>query len=475
MTQQSEIGKALNWSAIDTVVQFVASFIVMIVLARMLAPEDFGLMAMLALFITVAGIFVDSGFSQALIQRQTITSVDESTLFFFTIAIGTIISILLCMTAPWIAEFYEQPLLEMLTYWMALNLWINTFSTIHSTLLTKKLDFKTTTKVGTVASIISGVLAVVMALQGWGVWSLVGQVLSATIVRVILFWWLHSWRPTMEFSFNALRSLFSFGGFLLWTGLLNAIYLNLYGLLIGKFHSAQDAGFYVQASRIQKLPANLLGNTVGRVVFPVFSTLADDKDRFVRAMRRALVALMFINFPIMLGMMYAAEPLILLLLGGKWLPMVPVFQALIVVGLMFPLQMLNINALKSLGKSVLIARIQIIKLLVAISLLLFTSPYGILMVAYGQVIATIFAFFVNTHCSKMLLNYGWKEQLRDIAPYFFITIVLMLLCWGCTIVFNLSDQVRLVLVVLFGISYILSCKLAKLSAFNDVFNIIRRK
>lgn len=451
------------------------NFLILIALARILSPTDFGLVAMLALFVAVAGLLIDSGFGQALIQRQQATRVDESTVFFFTLLMGALIALFLCVLASWIAVFFGQPILERMTYWMALNLFLNAFGTIHTTLLTKELDFKTLTKAGGAATVVSGGVAVFMATQGWGVWSLVGQVLASTVTTVLLLWLLHPWRPLWAFSIASLRSFFKFGGFLLWTGMLNTLYINLYALLIGKMHSVQEVGFYSQAQRMQQLPVAVMTNVVGRVAFPVFAAVSEDKSKLARGMSRALVSVMFLNIPLMMGLMVLAEPLVVTLLGEKWLLSVPVMQVLTVVGLMWPLHSLNINVLKAQGHSALNARIQLIKLTIALAILIATSPYGILAIAGGQVIASLFAFFINAHYSKVLLNYGGLAQLRDIAPYLGAGLVMALVLELVIRALDLPIFVELLLAVSAGILvYLAVCYVAKLEALNYLLGMLRR-
>lgn len=476
MANHSRIGHAVSWSAMDALVRYGLNFVFLIILARILAPADFGLVAILGLFIAVAGVLSDSGFSQAIIQRQQTTPTDESTIFFFTLMMGLLVALILCALSTWIAAFYGQPLLEKMTYWMALNLFLNTFGTIHTTLLTKELDFKTITKVGVVATIVSGCVAVLMAFRGWGVWSLVGQVLASTITGVIMLWLLHPWRPQWLFSFASLRSLFKFGGFLLWTGLLYTLYSNLYALLIGKLHSVQEVGYYSQAQRLQQLPVNVMTNVVGRIAFPVFAEAADDKARLSRGLRKGMTSVMSINIPFMLGLMVLTEPLTLTLFGEKWLPSVPVMQVLAVVGLLWPLNVLNINVLKAQGHSALIARIQLVKLTIAISLLLLTSPYGILAIAYGQVAASSLAFFVNAHYTKTLLDYGWIAQLRDVLPYLAASFPMVLSIWAIKWTLKLHVQFELFTAILIGGGiYLLVCKLAKLDVLENLILMIRKR
>lgn len=469
MTIRDRIGHAVSWSAIDLIVRNGLSFLVLIVLARILTPSDFGLMAMLVLFVAVGNLLVDSGFGQAIIQRQKSSLADESTIFYFTLTMGALIAIIMCLAAPHIARFYSHPVLENMTYWMALNLFLNAFGTIHTTLLTKELNFKTISLAGVVATVVSGGVAIIMAMHGWGVWSLVGQILASTIVLVSMLWLLHSWRPMWVFSFESLRSYFRFGGFVLWTGILSTIHTNLYALIVGKLHSVQDVGFFSQARRLQLLPVNIMTTVVARVAFPVFSGISDDKARLARGIRKALISVMFINVPLMLGILVLAEDLVMVLFGMKWLPSVPVLQVLAIAGLMFPFNALNIDVLKAQGHSALNARIQLIRLTIGISLLIVTSPFGIVAIAYGQVMASFLALLINTYYTKKLLDYGALTQMRDIMPYVaasapMILVILVVLRYA-----NLANLTELIVATLAGIMiYLAVCKMAGLEAVDDL-------
>ncbi|RMG97586.1 MAG: lipopolysaccharide biosynthesis protein, partial [Chloroflexi bacterium] len=303
MVDSRRIGKAVFWNALDLLTRSGLKLVVLVVLARWLRPADFGLFAMLAIFVAIAQLLIESGFSQALIQRQDSTHADESSIFFFNLMMGAVVAVLLCLASPGVAAFYAQPLLEPMTCWMALNLFINTFGGIHTALLQKELDFETLTKVGFFATLVSSGVALGMAASGWGVWSLVGQVLANTIVSVILLWLLHAWRPTWMFSFATLRSYFRFGGWLLWTSLLYVIYTNLYAMMIGKLHAVQDVGYYTQARRLQQIPINIVTSMAGRVSFPVYASVAADKQKLARGLSKATRAVVFVTLPLMLAIM----------------------------------------------------------------------------------------------------------------------------------------------------------------------------
>lgn len=473
---RDKISRAVSWSAVDLLIRNGLSLLILVVLARILSPADFGLVAMLALFVAVGNLLIDSGFGQAIIQRQKSSLTDESTIFYFTLIMGAVIALILCLVAPLIALFYGQPVLEEMAYLMALNLFLNAFGTMHTTLLTKELNFKTISIAGASATLVSGGVAIIMALQGWGVWSLVGQVLASTIMMVTMLWLLHPWRPVWVFSFLSLRSYFSFGGFVLWTGILSTIHTNLYALIVGKLHSIQDVGYYSQARRLQLLPVNIMTTIVSRVAFPVFSAFSDDKARLARGMRKALTSVMFINIPLMLSILMLSEDLVLVLFGEKWLPSAPVLYVLAVAGLVFPFNALNIDVLKAQGHSALNARIQLIRLTIGISLLIMTSPFGIVAIAYGHVIASLLALLVNTHYTKKFLNYGALAQLRDIVPYVaasapMILVILLVMQYA-----GLSSHSELFVAALAGgLTYLMMCKVAGLEAIEDLAAMINSR
>jgi O-antigen/teichoic acid export membrane protein len=431
---------------------------------------------MLALFINGANLFIDSGFSQALIQRQNTTRVDESTIFFFNLIMGALVALALCAAAPWIAAFYKQPILREILYLMALNLFISSLGAIHTTLLTKELKFKIIMKSSLIAILSSGVLAVFIAMRGSGVWSLVWQTLSFTIVSVITLWILHPWRPQWVFSFTSLRSFFRFGGFLLLTNLLTTLYTNLYSLLIGKMYLTRDVGFYTRAQRLQQLPATVMTSIVGRVAFPVFSSVAEDKARLARGMRKATAGVMLINIPIMVVLVVLAKPVVLTLLGQKWLPSAPVLQVLSLGGFLWPIHALNLNVLKAQGHTDLNVRLVLIKLVIGVSLLALASPYGIVAIAWAQVASSMLAFFVNAYYAGVFLDYGAWPQLRDLFPYFASSIPMALTSWMTMRILNLPVQIELIISILLGgLTYLVVCKLIRLDAFEEMVAMVLRK
>lgn len=464
---------AVFWSGADVFLRQGLQFFVSILLARLLSPEDFGLLAMLYLFTGIAGLFIDGGFSSALVQRQDITPTDESTVFFFNLGSGLVVTLGLCWAAPWIAAFFEQPALQDLTYAMALNLFLGAFGAIQNVLLAKTLNFKLLMKIGVVASLLSGVLAVILAWQGFGIWSLALQTLASTGLTVVLLWWWHPWRPQWVFSLAALRSLFRFGGFWLLSALLDTLYGRLFNILIGKLFSARELGFYTRATSTQQLLANVLTSILNRVAFPMFSSAAADKVQLVRGMRKALRTIMLFNIPAMLGLMVVSEPLVVTLFGEKWLQSVPLLQVLCLVGVLWPLHVINLNVLIAQGYSNLFFRIEVLKKIIGVVAIGVASFYGVLAIAWSQVIVGLLCFLLNAHYTGIFLGYSAWNQMRDSLPYLAISVFMILAVWPIHLYFALSSAAQLGLVSGVGILiYLLACRLFHLAAFDEVWMLM---
>jgi len=451
---------ATKWSALDVFMRQGVQFAVSIVLARILTPEDFGVVAVLTLFIAVAAVFIDGGLSSALVQRQNTTHADESTVFFFNLGMGAVSGLLLCAAAPWIAIFFELPVLRYLSYAMALSLFVGAFGSIHTALLTKEMNFKTTAKVGVVSSVVGGALAIYMASQEYGVWSLVGHTMASGIVTVLLLWIWHPWRPGWRFSVASLRSLFRFGGYEMASTLLDVFATNLYLALIARMYSVRDVGLFNRARNTQLMPVTVMMSIVQRVAYSAFSSVAEDKARLVRGLRQAQAVAMFINMPVMVGVIVLAEPLVLTLFGDQWLPCVPMLQVLGLGGILWPLHILNLNILKAQGHSDVKFRIEVIKKVVAISLTVAASYYGIMAIAWAQVALSAFGYFVNTHYTKVFLGYSGLNQLRDLAMNFVAVIPMAAAVYVMTDIMQTLPFIELVVAGAMGAGiYLLTCRL----------------
>ena len=414
--------KATIWSFLEALGLRGVQFLVGIILARLLKPEQFGLIGMLTIFLAIAQTFLDSGFGPALIQRPVVTQEDTSSVFYFNILIGAVCAGLLCFLAPWIAQFYSQPVLVKLLRLMSLLLVINAFGLVQTALLSKAIDLKTQAKITLIASIFSGITGIILAFHGFGVWSLAIQQLSSAFIRVILLWFLGSWRPSFTFRLGSLKIFFGFGSKLLVSGILNKIFDNIYLIVIGKVFSPSDLGYFTRANNLQQLPSQTLSGIVSRVTFPVFSSIQEsDREKLKRGMKKALTSLVLINFPMMIGMAVTARPLVIILLTEKWLPIVGYLQLLCLVGLMFPLHVMNLNVLQAMGRSDLFLRLEIIKkFLIALNIFI-TWRFGIMAMIAGQVVVSFFSYYFNAYYNGTLISYSVWEQIVDLFPYLIIS------------------------------------------------------
>jgi O-antigen/teichoic acid export membrane protein len=469
-----KIISALIWSAIERVGQQAIYFFITIIIARLLSPSDYGLVGMLAIFMAISSSLVDSGFSAALIQKKNATYKDFSTIFYFNIFISIILFSVLFFSAPFIAKFYNQPRLISLTQFMALNLIINSFGLIQNTIIIKSIDFKTQTKISLVSSIASGAIGIFLAYEGFGVWSLAVQGLTSNLIRTVLLWFFNSWRPTLEFSISSLRGLFSFGSKLLASGLLDQIFDNIYKLVIGKLFSATSLGYYSQAKRIQEIPVTNLTQMVQRVTYPVYSTIQDDTQRLKRGYRNTIKAIIFINFPLMLGLAITAEPLVKVLLTEKWLPVVPYLQLLCIYGFLYPLSAVNLNILKVKGRSDIFFYLEIVKKAVIAIAILITYRWGVLALVIGQVCTGIIAFFINIYYSGKLINYSIKEQLLDIFPYFSLAALMSIFMYLVGLFFLEKSLIKTVVQIFSGAGIYLGMASAlRLDANKEMISILQ--
>ncbi|MBC2693793.1 MAG: lipopolysaccharide biosynthesis protein, partial [Desulfobacteraceae bacterium] len=416
MSLKQKTISALSWSACERFSQQGIQFVISIILARLLLPEEFGLIAMLTIFMAIAQSFINSGFGQALIQKQDATHIDECSIFYFNILVGFLAAGLLCLAAPWIAGFYNQPLLVPMTCALSLNLIINAFGLIQTTLLTKHIDFKTQLKVSVIATVISGTIGVTMALNGFGVWSLVAQSLGSNLFRTILLWFFNTWRPSLVFSSKVLRDMFGFGSRLLAVGLIDTVFQNIYLVVIGKLFSPVSLGFYSRAKGLQQLPVSNISGIVSRVTFTVFSSVQDDKPRLKRGVRKALTMLVMINFPMMIGLAIVAKPLVMVLLTEKWALCIPYLQFLCIAGMLYPLHVINLNVLVAQGRSDLFFRLEILKKIMIVIAIAVTYRWGIIAMIYGQIATSCLAYFLNAYYTGKMLDYPIAEQIQDLMP-----------------------------------------------------------
>ncbi|MBW8330526.1 MAG: lipopolysaccharide biosynthesis protein [Prolixibacteraceae bacterium] len=423
MSLKQKTINGIIWSAIDSLGGQGILFVVGIILARLLSPREFGLIGMITVFIAVSETFINSGFSSALIRKRDCTQTDYSTVFFFNLAVGIFFFILLFFSAPAIANFFEEPELTNIVKVLGIVLIIDSLTIIQRTILAKRIDFKLQARISVIASIGSGAIAITMAYSGFGIWCLVALQLSKQALNSIFLWLWNRWKPMLVFSKQSFLELFHFGGKLLLSGLIDTLYRNIYYLIIGKYFSAQDLGFYTRATQFKDLPAKNLNTIIAKVSYPVLSTIQDDIPR-LRANYQILIrSTMFITFILNMGLVAVAKPMVLTLIGAKWEPSIIYLQMLCFVGMFYPLHALNLNMLQVQGRSDLFLKLEVIKKILAVPTIIIGIFWGIKIMILGMMVNTIIAYYLNSYWSGKMIGYSFKQQVKDIMPSFMLALI----------------------------------------------------
>lgn len=447
-----------------------------LILAWFLVPADFGLMAIIAVFFAIATSLMDSGFSQALIRKKEVHQIDFSTAFYTNLVFGILVYSFLFIAAPWIAGFYNEFRLELLVRVVGLVVIINAFQMVQIANLSRKLNFKIQFWVTLPAAVLSGIVAILMAVLGFGIWSLVAQMLVSSLVATFLYWIFNNWRPTKEFSKKSFHDMFGFGSKLFLAGLLDTIFANIYVLVIGKFFSVTVVGYYYFADQIQQLAVTQLSGAVQQVTYPALSTLQDDNISLKAFYRRIVQVVTYIVFPCMIGLAVLAEPLFRVLLKEDWLPAVPYLQLLCIVGLLYPLHSINLNILKVKGRSDLFLYLDIIKKLIAGGILIISLYYGIFGIIIGQIASSVLCYFLNSYYSIKLIDYSISEQLSDVIPTLMIAAFMGLFIYLVGLTLSLHGWVYILIGFLSGfIFFVVTNYLLKMKAQSFFLQIVKEQ
>ena len=406
--------KGVAWNLIERIGLQLIQFLMGICLARLLMPEDFGLIGMISVFLAITTVFVESGFGTAYIQKKKVNQVDANTVFYSNLVISFVCYACLWLAAPSISAFYERSELIYLIRVMSVVVIINAFNIIQMAQLTRAIDFKRKTKITLAATVISGIASIVAAFLGLGVWSLVLQQMLFRFLITTGMWLTSSWRPGLQFSAVSFRSLFSFGIWVLAANTVHTIFDNIYILTIGKFFPMAQLGFYSQAKMFQMLSAQQLTGAVGVVAFPVLSQMQDNVPRLKEGIRRFLTHTMVFNAPLQVTFMVVAEPFVLVLLTEKWAPMIPYLQLLCLAGLLYPIHLINVQVLIAQGKSNLHFRITVIKNTLRILNIVLMYRFGVVYIIIGEVLISYLSLSINIFYTKRLVGYGLWSQLNDI-------------------------------------------------------------
>lgn len=422
--------RGVGWSFADNIASTGITFLVGLVLARLLTPEEYGLIGIIAIFIAVSNSIVNSGFSSALIRKKQATGLDYDTVFLFNILLSAFMFGVLYVGAPLISGFFGEPQLIPLTRVMGIVLVINAFALVQQTILVKKIDFKTQTKISLIASIISGVVGIGMAIGKCGVWSLVGQQIARQCINTALLWVLNTWRPTLRFSVQSFAELFSFGWKLLVSGLIDTIWKQVYQIVIGKWYTTEALGQYTRAEQFSSIFSVNLTNVVQRVSYPALSTIQDEQQRLKLAYKRVIKTTMLVTFVCMLGLAAVAKPMVLVLIGEKWLPAVGFLQIICFSAMLYPLHAINLNMLQVKGRSDLFLKLEILKKTIAIGPVLLGIFIGIKWMLWGSVLVGFISYYLNSYYTGRELNYTIKEQITDILPSFWVAALMAIVVYA---------------------------------------------
>lgn len=469
------------WSSFQKFGTIIISFVSNIVLARLLSPDDYGCIGLLAIFITLSSTFINGGFGSALIQKKNPSETDYSTIFFFNIFVSIILYLLLYVSAPGIARFYDIDLLTSVLRVEGLVIVIHALLIVQENRLRKKLQFRTLASAYLVSAIVSAGVAICLAYFGWGVWALVYQQLVMSSITALMLWFMSDWKPKLLFSFISLKELFSFGFFVLLADIINTIGNNIQGILIGRVYNASTMGYYTQAHKLDQIASSSISSIINQVSYPVLSEAQNDHSAMVRILSRFNSALAYITFPVMLILILLAKPIILIVYSAKWLASVPYFQILCVAGVAVCLQGINYYAIAAIGESKMLMWWTIVKrtvgLILIVSGLILFGMTGLLI---GMVLSAYFIYLVNAYLVDKNIGYTYRLQLKDVGPTILVSLVSFVLSYLSTAFIDSSVYLEgCIRLVVFIVPFIFISAHFKMDAYLEfrgiVSNIIKKR
>lgn len=467
--------KGIGWSAIDNVVQTGITFIVSIVLARLLTPDDYGLIGIIAIFTTVCTALINGGFTTALIRKKDPTDDDYNTSFIVNLGVSLVLYGIIFLCSPLIADFFKREELIDMTRVSSLGMIIGALALVQQTRLTKQIDFKSQTKITLVASISSGVVGIIMALLGFGVWALVTQQLINHILRTVLLWVVNRWIPSLRFSRKSFHELFGFGWKMMVSSLLDTVWKELYQVVVGKYYNPATLGQYTRSKQFSKLFSSNLTAVIQRVTYPVLSNIQDDKERMIAAYRKIVKTTMFITAIGMFFLGAISEPLLYCLIGPKWHDAAVYLPLICISGSLYPLHAINLNMLQVQGRSDLFLGLEIVKKIIAIGPLVIGALVGIIPMLYANIVTSIIAYFLNSHYSGKFLGYSSWMQIKDISMSYVIAMVLALSVYFIKYI-PISNWIILPLQVFLGILlFFLFCYFLQPTEYKDIKEIVKQK
>jgi len=463
--------KGIIWSAVDKFAVQFGQFVVSILLARILMPEDFGLIGMLTIFIVLSQTFIESGLGIGLIQRQDSTDIDFSTVFVFNLGVSSCFYLLLFFTSPLISTFFNQPQLTDLIRVLGLNLLIIALAIVQRTKLTIAIDFKSIAKSNVIGMVVGGVFGVIAARNGYGVWALVIQTLLGSLATSVSLWVFSNWSPSFAFSKKSFKLLFGYGSKLLIAGLYAQILNNVYNICLGKFYPTASLGYYTKAKSFADLSAGTVVSVIQQVTFPILTSVQDDRAKLVSIYSRLIRMSAFFIIPLMTLIALLAKPIVILLLTEKWVSLIPLLQWMVFARIFFPMSALNMNLLNAVGRSDLFLKVDLSKLPLTILAMAITIPLGVKAMIIGHVVTSALAFLINAYLPGKFYGYGPIQQLKDMLPFLVATIGMSISVFVMTsFIDNLVLQ--LLLGALLGlVTYLFICWLLKLEEMTEVWSL----
>lgn len=464
--------KGTFWSFVDSVMGSGVTFVVGLVLARLLSDYEYGLIGIVSIFIAIFNSIVDSGFSSALIRRNKANDLDYNTMFFFNLFLSTLLFIFFFFSAPLIASFFGQPQLILLIRVMSIIVIINGVAIIQRTLFIKRIDFKTQAKISLIASVTSGCIGIALALAKFGVWALAAQQISRQLLNTLFLWIYGRWWPKLQFSIKSFKELFGFGWKLLVSGLINTLWDQIYQVVIGKLYSTNTLGQYTRADQFAVVPSSNLTSVIYKVSYPVLSSIQDDNEHLKNTFRQIIKITMFVTFVLMLGLCAIAEPMIVAVIGEKWLPCVPFLQILCLYYIFYPLSALNLIVLQVKGRSDLFLKLEIIKKIIAVGPILLGVFINIYWMLVGSVVINFVSYLFDAHYSKPLLKYSVWQQIRDILPSFTLAALMAVIVYMLTFL-HFSPIIILLIQLIIGAGIVLAVgSIFKMNEYIEIKNII---
>lgn len=460
------------WSGIDTIAGQGVTFLVGLVLARLLTPQEYGLIGYILIIVAILNSIVDSGFSNALIRKKDAAGIDYDTTFIFNMALSLLMAGVMIVTAGPVSRFLNEPELVPLIRAMSAIVIINAAAIIQRTSLTKRVDFKTQTKVSLISSIASGAVGIGMAAGGMGVWSLVGQQISRQLLNTVFLWAFNRWLPRWRFSWESFRELFGFGWKLMVSGLIDTAWKEVYQLVIGKCYTTATLGQYTRGKQFSDIFSSNMTTVIQRVSYPVLSSVQDEKTRLKEGYRKIIRITMLLSFVLMFGLGAVAESLLHVLIGGQWAEAAGYLQIIVFTACLYPLHAINLNMLQVEGRSDLFLKLEIVKKIVAVGPILLGIFISIRWMLWSSVLVGIVSYFLNSYFSGKMIGYGSWAQLKDIAPSFGVACVMMAAVYALRLT-GLSPLPLLIVQLAAGAGITIAlCELLKLEEYYELKGIV---